>query len=355
MSLEGSLATVGLPDVLQLLASTAKSGELQVHGRGATGQLWFDAGRLTGFSVGRSSSPVDAVFDLLRVTEGTFAFDAEAERDHFAPRREPVEVQPVLDDARARLEEWRVIEAVVPSLSCIVALADNDRRDAVVLDPHQWSLVLAIGEGRPVHEVLERGHLSEFDGCKAIKSLADVSLAVVAEPADAVEPASEDLASEDLAAAYLAAACLAEEDIAVGDQADPLAAPDPDAEEADPGVFANGSGWSAPRFADDGDGEAEEPAEPDLSVDDLSADGLSVDGLSVDGLSADGGVAGEGQPDEAAVHADGLADRGPWTTGELASLEHPDGEASEEPAEDAPAEEPINRGLLLKFLSSVRS
>ena len=93
--------------------------------------------------------------------------------------------------------------------------------------------------------------------------------------------------------------------------------------------------------------------------------------------------------------SDGLADRGPWTSGELASFEQwqdepadapaplmglaaaaaaaaaaqaghgvvGEGEvpaaeeAVEEAAEEAaaPGEEPINRGLLLKFLSSVRS
>ncbi len=87
-------------------------------------------------------------------------------------------------------------------------------------------------------------------------------------------------------------------------------------------------------------------------------------------------------------HIDGLADRGPWTEHELSSInnegawsegsEHsnivpfapvhgsddPDdavGSADEQDDEggaeddEVPGEEPINRGLLLKFLSSVRN
>ncbi|MHB1534176.1 MAG: hypothetical protein ACYC1D_06100, partial [Acidimicrobiales bacterium] len=67
---------------------------------------------------------------------------------------------------------------------------------------------------------------------------------------------------------------------------------------------------------------------------------------------------------------DSLVDRGPWTHGELASLEQHESWASDAPADidddvdgpeavtpepETPAEEPINRGLLLKFLSSVRN
>jgi hypothetical protein len=64
--------------------------------------------------------------------------------------------------------------------------------------------------------------------------------------------------------------------------------------------------------------------------------------------------------------ADGLADRGPWTSHGLAGLDHVNGwrdeaeTGTDEPSSEAADEvaegpEPINRGLLLKFLSSVRS
>jgi len=67
--------------------------------------------------------------------------------------------------------------------------------------------------------------------------------------------------------------------------------------------------------------------------------------------------------------ADGaLDDRGPWTDGELASLDASGpGAAAEaaapgdaeadgaEPELDEQVEGPINRGMLLKFLSSVRN
>ena len=66
MSLQGSLDTFALPDVLVLLASTKKSGELHVAGQpggrslghqpDTEGRLWFDAGGLVGSDVGQAPS-----------------------------------------------------------------------------------------------------------------------------------------------------------------------------------------------------------------------------------------------------------------------------------------------------------
>ena len=44
MSLEGTLETIALPDVLALLSVTAKTGELRIESGGGVGSVWFDAG-----------------------------------------------------------------------------------------------------------------------------------------------------------------------------------------------------------------------------------------------------------------------------------------------------------------------
>lgn len=179
MSLQGSLETVGIPDVLQLLANTAKSGELDVSSVRRGGRLWFAGGKLSGFDVGRAPAAVDAVFELLRVTSGSFSFD----ESRSAPEPgKPMAVAPILAEATARLSEWREIEAVVPSLEMMLELVAEPAKE-VVLTPEQWKLVVAIGDGRPVGAVLERRKMGEFDGCKAVKSLIDAALArVVAKP-----------------------------------------------------------------------------------------------------------------------------------------------------------------------------
>ncbi|HUJ66558.1 MAG TPA: DUF4388 domain-containing protein, partial [Acidimicrobiales bacterium] len=175
MSLKGSLETIALPEVLHLLADTGKSGELRVSGTRPGGRLRFDAGLLSGFDVGSSPDPADALFQLLRVDSGEFSFDADAEFDEGVrtPEGGAQDVRPALETAQGRLAEWVEIVRAVPSLDHQVQLVDEAPRDEVVVDRFQWSLLVAVGEGHPVQHVLEARDLPEFDGCKALKGLVD--------------------------------------------------------------------------------------------------------------------------------------------------------------------------------------
>ena len=46
MSLEGTLETIALPDVLALLSVTTKTGELRVESGEGGGSVWLDTGRV---------------------------------------------------------------------------------------------------------------------------------------------------------------------------------------------------------------------------------------------------------------------------------------------------------------------
>jgi hypothetical protein len=190
VSLKGSLETIALPEVLHLLADTGKSGELRVSGSRDGGRLWFDAGLLSGFEVGSSPDPADALFQLLRVDTGEFSFDTDASIDEGArtPEYGAQDVRPALETAQARMAEWVDIVSVVPSLDHHVKLVDESPRDEVVLDRFQWSLLVAVGEGHPVQHVLDVRGLPEFDGCKALKGLVDASLVEVSEPVSQAAP-----------------------------------------------------------------------------------------------------------------------------------------------------------------------
>jgi Domain of unknown function (DUF4388) len=194
VSLEGTLETIALPDVLALLSVTTKTGELRVESSGGGGSVWLEDGRVAGYDVGSQKSPVDALFALLRLTEGSFRFRAGTEPLNTV---EPAEVNPLLEQAEARLEEWPQIAAVVPSLSSRLHL-QGSVDDQVHLSPPQWSLVASIGDGRSVGDVLMARDLGEFDGSKAVKELVDLHLVWVEElePPVAVELSTSAVAPD---------------------------------------------------------------------------------------------------------------------------------------------------------------
>jgi len=172
VSLEGTLETIALPDILALLSVTAKTGELRIEAPGGVGSVWFDAGRLAGFDVGNQKTAVDALFALIRLKEGSFKFHAGTEAANPIP---PQDVAPVLDEAENRLTEWPTICAAVPSLQSELSLRESVE-GAVMLRPEQWQLVATIGGGRRVGEVLNLRELGEFNGCQALKELVDLHL-----------------------------------------------------------------------------------------------------------------------------------------------------------------------------------
>jgi hypothetical protein len=194
VSLEGSLETIALPDVLALLSVTTKTGELRVESGQVGGSVWMDAGRIAGFDVGGATTVADALFTLLRLTEGSFYFRAEGTPP---PKSVPAQdVAPVLEEAEARLAEWPAIAAVVPSLSSQLQLSEAIPA-AVTLEPAQWRLVASIGAGRAVGDVLADLRLGEFQGCKAIKELVDLGLVQSPAP-DAGELPAGQLPVEDV-------------------------------------------------------------------------------------------------------------------------------------------------------------
>ena len=447
MSLKGSLQTVALPEVLGFLSGTAKTGELKVDGTASSGCLWFEDGAISATQVDRGPNPVEAVFQLLRIDDGEFSFNAGEAAPEGARRVEvgDGQVTAVLEQAQQRMVEWTDIVAVVPSLDHRVTLIAEAPEDSVVLDRSQWSLVVAVGEGRPVGQIIASRDLGEFDGCRATKTLVEASLVALGEPVveeapvptvpmgspianalsgiqgfglgiaaeappvsfDSGEPAGDDEGGSSEPSVT---------DEAPGDRYASLnsvvdevvQAVDGEAEDAESDGYADSEAVPMPAFGTDASFGI--PAGGTAGID--SAEGPTEGRAALQALldEVTGGEYGDeeyGDDDAVDTEAadevvDGLADRGPWTHNELASFDgwrreevaqaelqaagvasyappvaeaevpaayddtagyegtvdpvDATGETAEEEEEEAgPAEEPINRGLLLKFLSSVRN
>ncbi len=227
MSLEGTLETIALPDVLALLSVTAKTGELRIESGGGVGSVWFEAGQVAGFDVGTTKTPVDALFTLLRLKEGSFKFHTGTA---IVNPLNPQDVAPVLDEAESRLVEWPGIAAVVPSVYSGLKLRPSVE-GTVMLRPDQWQLVATIGGGRTVAEVLSLRDVGEYEGCRAVKELVDLRLVDVAagpapvattglRPAQASQPDQAGTARVPAPPADLSQAGAADDDQDDGEVAD---------------------------------------------------------------------------------------------------------------------------------------
>jgi hypothetical protein len=348
VSLQGSLETFALPDVLVLLSSTKKDGELRVVGGRVDGRLWLEKGQMVHANVGGRETPfVDAIFELLRLDNGTFNFEGDSPAPH---RAEPHPIDLVLADAQVRLSEWNDIARVVPNLDAVVDMAADAPGDEVTISRDHWQLLRKVAGGRSVHELMDALGRTEFDTCRTVKELVEAKLASIdvhaaprgkAAPAAAVKPKDEPKAEAKPAPAPEAkaapakldpserpaakdepkapAAKAAPKDTAAQDELAALAAL-----ASQPKVRASTStsgepGSSARPVANKSNGAAPQP------VDEAKALVAQLAALS-----------GDDEEEVAAKVTEHLA-----SGGELPEV--------------ADGDEPINRGLLLKFLSSVRN
>jgi hypothetical protein len=193
VSLQGSLDDFPLPDVLALLASTKKRGELRVAGHQGAGRVWVADGDIVAAEAGSARVPADVLFRLLRVDTGSFTFDPNAD----VPTGKPVALAPVLTEAQARLAEWQLIEAVVPSMAAPVDLAEELPSPKTTVTAGQWRVLRAVAAGATVDDVARALELDEFHACQAVKRLVDAGLAVVDDGSLDLGDGGDDLEDED--------------------------------------------------------------------------------------------------------------------------------------------------------------
>jgi hypothetical protein len=309
VSLEGTLETIALPDVLALLAVTAKTGELRIESRGGVGSVWFDAGRLAGFDVGTHTTAVDSLFGLLRLDEGHFKFYTGTSPVHAV---EPQDVAPVLDEAETRLVQWAGIVAAVPSMYSQLSLQAS-AEGTVTLTADQWKLVATIGGGKSAADVLKTQGFGEFEGCKAVKELVDLRLVHV--DSSDVPPAQQLLNP---------------------------------AVERSPEAVSEHTFEHSLDYTDHTSGNGSE--HNSQSSDHTSGNGSDH---SADLAGTSGETVGWGGASQGTAHVDEVAD--------LSEVWHEDD--AQPPSQDevpveavaVPVPEPVNRGLLLKFLGSARN
>lgn len=178
MALQGDLKSFALPDVLRLLAGAAKSGHLEVAGTTGAGEVVLCLGTIASASTTlapRAVDPSDVLYELLRLEDGSFAFD-EGDVDDSGWE---AEVESTIATAEALVDEWVAIEAVVPSMGAWVSLAPEIDGPEVVVTADRWRSIAAIGGGGNVHDLAAALELSDLAASRHVVDMVEAGLAVV--------------------------------------------------------------------------------------------------------------------------------------------------------------------------------
>jgi hypothetical protein len=255
MALEGTLKDLHIQDVFQLLDLGRKSGVLRVTSelRQTAGTVCFDRGGVVAAAVGSDPQPLgarllrgakitpadldrarsmqsggdarrlgdilvglglisrreldrqlkaqveEAVFELLRWSEGYFRFEEGAPCHSVveSPVRFPTEA--LLMEAARRIDEWSRIGSKVSHLRLIPRLPPPEEQGSEPLDlvPFEWEVLAAVDGSRDLHSLAEMLGRSEFEVARTVYGLTSAGIVVLDDPAN---PGHEAEPGRDLAA-----------------------------------------------------------------------------------------------------------------------------------------------------------
>ncbi len=164
MALQGSLSELSLPDVIQMVSVSGKTGLFSVTRNDEIGKIYLRGGQIVDAAVGALRGD-NAVYEMAIWSEGDFTFNPGEETDSVTIHLSNANL---MMEAARRLDEWRVLSRKIPALDLVPFFKSRDQSDQVTLSPHEWILVTRIDDEHSIEEIAEQLHWSAFDVSKLL-------------------------------------------------------------------------------------------------------------------------------------------------------------------------------------------
>jgi hypothetical protein len=196
MAFQGSLSELHLPDIIQLVSVSGKTGVFRLIDGAHQGNIWLHEGRIV-HAEHDDLTGEEAVYALAIWRTGEFRFEA----GNPSPRQSIQKSNTnLLMEAARRLDEWRVLSKKIPSVELIPEFVILESREGQInLNTMEWLLLSKIDGQRSVKQIAAAAGMSVFDSAKLLYGLVATNLirlrqagsASASVPASAPAPASE--------------------------------------------------------------------------------------------------------------------------------------------------------------------
>ncbi|MGE5235684.1 MAG: DUF4388 domain-containing protein [Acidobacteriota bacterium] len=186
MALQGSLSDLALPDVIQLVSVSGKTGVFNLSGEGGEGKIYLREGQIIDAHVGGLRGEY-AVYEMAMWRNGQFIFTPSVETDQITIKQSNTSL---MMEAARRLDEWRVLQRKVPSLDVVPHFLPRDPgHDQITLSPREWQIVTKVDGKRSIKQLEQVTELPAFDVCKVLFGLVANGLIALRSPDEKEGPA----------------------------------------------------------------------------------------------------------------------------------------------------------------------
>jgi hypothetical protein len=168
MALQGSLSDIALPDVIQLVSVSGKTGVFTLSGDGADGKIFIKGGQITDAVAGKLGGEY-AVYEMAGWHKGQFIFTAGIESERVTVNKSNTSL---MMEAARRLDEWRVLQRKIASMDLVpYFLPREPGQDQITLSPQEWAIVTKIDGQLSIAKLEDVAGLPAFDVCKVLYGL----------------------------------------------------------------------------------------------------------------------------------------------------------------------------------------
>jgi pSer/pThr/pTyr-binding forkhead associated (FHA) protein len=170
-SMAGSIEEIPLPDLLQLLSTSRKSGVLVVHAERHVGKIFFRKGQIyfanleNQFNIG----PRKALTRMLGWTQGSFELEPPDESAVLEELDESTEQ--LLIEGMRQLDEFKVLSEKLPELASPIGVARSIKSKLRDLSPEELDVFQAAMEVKTVAALFDHSALNDLEIAQKLVTL----------------------------------------------------------------------------------------------------------------------------------------------------------------------------------------
>ena len=183
MSFQGSLKELPLPDIIQLVSVSGKTGRFTLTRDAERGYIFLKNGQMVHALVGELIGE-EAIYALAIWNHGEFQFEPGSEADRQTITKSNTNL---LMEAARRLDEWRVLSKKVPSVEYVPELLTRENRhEQITLNPQEWMIVTRIDGRRSIVDIGKTLNISSFDVAKILYGMVTSELVALKKKSERV-------------------------------------------------------------------------------------------------------------------------------------------------------------------------
>ena len=167
MAFQGSLAELHLPDIIQLISVSGKTGVFHLTDGALHGEIFLNEGKIVHAQIDQVSGE-EAVYALAIWSTGDFQFTPGKETETASIDKTNTSL---LMEAARRLDEWKVLARKVPDVDHVPVLKPRNMGEPVTLSPPEWNLVIRIDGRKSVEELSRATSSNSFETAKVLYGL----------------------------------------------------------------------------------------------------------------------------------------------------------------------------------------